>query len=192
MTSEVMDRFFRFSHTAGSSSDSELYEGGNIMKKSAIIQWLAVLVFSALVLGGSIKLKALAMGNDENASASSDLTAVEAIRQISREMGDAMVAVDIDKLDQIFADDWVAIGLSGKMITKEMLLRDFKSAHDKLLSYELGPIDVQVVGDTAVAHGSVTEKRARDGKETSGEFVWMDILKKRGGRWVVVRSAGAS
>ena len=162
------------------------------MKRSAIIQWLTVLVFSALVFGKSINIKALAMGKGEDASVSSDQTAVEAIRQVSRDMGDAMVAVDIDRLDQIFADDWVAIGLSGKMVTKEMLLRDFKSAHDKLLSYELGPIDVQVVGDTAVAHGSVTETRVRDGKEASGQFVWMDILKKRGGRWVVVRSAGAS
>jgi len=39
-------------------------------------------------------------------------------------------------------------------------------------------------------HGSVTEKRTRDGKDTSGEFVWMDLLERRAGKWVVVRSAG--
>jgi hypothetical protein len=43
----------------------------------------------------------------------------------------------------------------------------------------------------AAAHGSVTEKRSLDGKDTSGEFVWMDLFEKRGGKWVIVRSAGA-
>jgi ketosteroid isomerase-like protein len=52
-------------------------------------------------------------------------------------------------------------------------------------------MDVQVFGDVAVVHGSVTEKRTRDGKDASGEFVWMDLLKKRGGNWVVVQSGGA-
>jgi hypothetical protein len=52
-------------------------------------------------------------------------------------------------------------------------------------------MSVQVFDDVALAYGSVSEKRIRDGKDTSGEFVWMDILKKRAGKWVVVRSTGA-
>jgi uncharacterized protein (TIGR02246 family) len=115
---------------------------------------------------------------------------VAAIKQIGKDMGDAMVAVDIEKLNQIFADDWAVVNSSGKVITKENMLNDFKSFHDKLLSYELGPIDVQVLGNIAVAHGTVTEKRLRDGKDVSGEGVYMDFLEKRGGKWVVVRSAG--
>jgi hypothetical protein len=71
------------------------------------------------------------------------------------------------------------------------MLTDFKSFHDKLEWFEIGPIDVQVYGDVAVANGTVKEKRNRDGKDTSGEFVYMDLLKKRAGKWVVVRSAGA-
>jgi hypothetical protein len=51
---------------------------------------------------------------------------------------------------------------------------------------------VQVFGNAAVVHGSVTEKRIRDGKDTSREFVWMNLLEKRAGKWVVVRSAGTS
>ena len=107
-------------------------------------------------------------------------------------MGDAVVAVDIDRLDQIFADDWATIGRSGRIITKEKVLQDFKAGKDKLVSYESGPIDVQVFGDVAVAHAGVTEKRSRDRKDASGESVWMDLLEKRAGNWVVVRSASAS
>jgi hypothetical protein len=50
---------------------------------------------------------------------------------------------------------------------------------------------VQVFGNVAVACASVKEKRTRDGKDTSGEFVWVDLLEKRAGKWVVVRTAGA-
>jgi len=122
---------------------------------------------------------------------SKDPTAVNTIKQLEQDIGNAMVAVDIDKLNQIYADDWATIGLSGKMITKEGLLDDFKSSRDKLERFEIGPMDVQVFGNVAVAQGSVTEKRIRDGKDTSGEFVWMDLLEKRAGKWLVVRSAGA-
>ncbi len=105
-------------------------------------------------------------------------------------MGDAMIAGDADKLNQIYADDWATVSRSGKVIGKEAVVNAFKTGTDKLVSYELGPIDVQVLGDIAVAHGWVTEKRIRDGKDVSGAGVYMDFLEKRGGKWLVVRSAG--
>jgi hypothetical protein len=49
-----------------------------------------------------------------------------------------------------------------------------------------------VFGNVAAVHGSVTEKRIRDGQEDGGQFVWMDLLERRSGKWAVVRSAGAS
>ena len=166
------------------------------MKKRVFSQWFAVLLMlSALVWWASVSIRgAAAMGKDGSAPVpSNDPAAVEAIKQLGQDMGNAMVAGDIDKLNQIFADDWATIGItSGKMITKEKVLSDFKSGKDKLVSFELGPIDVQVFGDVAVAHGGVTEKRIRDGKDDSGESVYMDLLEKRAGKWVVVRSAGAS
>jgi ketosteroid isomerase-like protein len=122
---------------------------------------------------------------------SEDATVVAAVKQVELDMGDAMVAVDIDKLAQFYADDFATIGSSGKIITKKDILNDFASFHDKLISFECGPIDVQVFGNVAMAHGSVSEKRMRDGKDTSGNFVWTDLLEKRAGKWVVVRSAGA-
>ena len=121
---------------------------------------------------------------------SKDPTDVNAVKQLEQDMGDAMVRLDIDKLNQIYAEDFATIGSSDKIVTKKDLLRDFESFHDKLESFENGPMDVQVFGNVAVVHGSVTERRIRDGKDTSGEFVWMDLLEKRAGKWVVVRSAG--
>src|SRR5262249_18111356 len=120
-----------------------------------------------------------------------DTSAIDTIKQLEQDIGDAMVARDIEKLNQFYGGDWVAIGYSGTVIDKQTLLSDFKSSHVTLESFEIRPMDVQVFGDVAVAHASVTEKRSRDGKDTSGEFVFMDLLEKRAGKWVVVRTAGA-
>lgn len=122
---------------------------------------------------------------------SSDPAAVDAVKQVAQDMGDAMVASNIGQLAQIYADDFVTVVSSGKRMTKKDLLDDFGSFHDKLVSFELGPTDVQVLGNVAVSQGSVKEKRLSNGKDTSGEFAWMDLLEKRAGRWVVVRSAGS-
>ena len=121
---------------------------------------------------------------------SQDPAAVDAIEQLEKDMGDAMVRVDMDRLNEIYADDFVTVG-SGKLLNKQDLMTDFRSFHDKLVSFELGPMSVQVFGDVALAYGSVCEKRIRNGKDTSGDFVWMDLLKKRAGKWVVVRSTAA-
>lgn len=122
---------------------------------------------------------------------SKDPVVIDAVKQVGQDMGDAMVAGDIDKLNQIYADDFATLGSEGKLITKQNLLNDFESFHDKLEWFELGPTDVQVFGDVAMAQGSVKEKRIQNGKDTSGQFLWMDLLKKRAGKWAVVRSAGA-
>lgn len=161
------------------------------MKKSVFSQWFVVLcLFSAFGwwASGSIR-EASAMSKGKSVPAS-DSTDVDAIRQLGQDMGNAMIAGDIDKLNQIFADDWATVTSSGEIVTKKNMLGDYKSFHDKLEWFENGPIDVQVYGDVAVANGTVKEKRSRDGKDTSGEFVYMDLLRKRAGKWVVVRSAG--
>jgi ketosteroid isomerase-like protein len=143
---------------------------------------VAFTLFAILFIGSAAANSPLAPSEDPND--------IAALKQVSKDMGDAMVAADVGKLNQIFADDWVAISMTGKAVTKDTALSNVKSGKDKLDSYELGPIDVQVFGNVATAHGSVWEKRSWDGKESNGTFVWMDILEKRGGKWVVVRSAG--
>jgi ketosteroid isomerase-like protein len=162
------------------------------MKRSVFGRWFAaLLLFSAFVWWACAGIRgAVAMGKGTNTPAS-DPAVVDTIKQIEQDMGNAMVAGDAGKLSQIYADDFATVESSGKVITKETLLTDFKSFHDKLEWFETGPMDGQVFGNIAVVQGSVKEKRSANGKDTSGEFAWMDVFEKRAGRWVVVQSAGA-
>jgi ketosteroid isomerase-like protein len=163
-----------------------------MMKKSVFSQWFAgLLLFSAFLWWASVSIReAAAMGNGGNAPPS-DPAAVDTIKQLELDMGNAMVAGDIAKLSQIYADDFATVGSDGNVVTKEALLTDFKSFHDKLEWFENGPIDVQVFGNVALAQGGVKEKRSRNGEDTSGHFFWQDVLQRRTGKWVVWRSAAA-
>ena len=144
----------------------------------------SVLITSVLVCTGSVVLADSLDAPSKEAVAAD----VAAIRQLGKDMGNAMVAGDVDKLNQIFADDWASVGSSGKVVTKEEFLRNHVSGIHKLESFELGPIDVQVLGNSAVAQGGVIETR---GKETNVQMIYADLLEKRAGKWVVVRSMGA-
>jgi ketosteroid isomerase-like protein len=153
------------------------------MKKLQMQKFVGAVLFTSLCAGLVLAQPLEAPSNDP--------AVVDSVKQVGQDMGDAMVAGDIDKLNRIFADDWATVDSSGKIFTKESLLSDFKSGGHKLEWFENGPVDVQVFGDVAVAQGSVKEKRTDRGKDTSGQFLWMDLLKKRAGKWAVVRSAGA-
>jgi ketosteroid isomerase-like protein len=119
-----------------------------------------------------------------------DAAAVAAMRQFAQDWGDALVAGDLDKLGRILADDWSAFGASGQPMDKNAFLASLKAGKHQLASFELGAMDVKVLGDVAVVQGIVTEKRTDDGKDTSGRFVWMDVFVKRAGQWACVRSTG--
>ncbi len=143
--------------------------------------------FGVLVLAWSCIVPQMARAAEAPAQ---DGDEVETLKRLGQQMGDAMVARDIAALDRIFADDWVSVGASGKVMTKESVLQGFKSGGDTLDSFVLGPMDVLVLGNIASVKGTVTEKRHHGDKDASGEFAYMDLLEKRAGRWVVIRSSG--
>jgi ketosteroid isomerase-like protein len=130
-------------------------------------------------------------GTDSPEPSSQDPAVVDAIVQFTQHTGDAMVAVDVDALSQIYADDWASVTSTGDVFTKKSLLSDFSSHSHQLVSFKLGPIKVRVLGDVAMVQASVTERRIQDGKDISGEFVFMDLLKMRAGKWTIVRTLGA-
>ncbi|HUI77267.1 MAG TPA: nuclear transport factor 2 family protein [Bryobacteraceae bacterium] len=115
----------------------------------------------------------------------------EAVKQLERDWSEAQKARDIDKLTQILADDWSGLGSDGARSTKKQFLDDVKSGVNKLESFEIGPMDVKVIGSIAVVQGSDTEKSSNKGKDTSGKWVWMDVFVNRDGKWQAVRSQSA-
>ncbi len=112
----------------------------------------------------------------------------QAIMQLEHDWHDAAKAGDTDKLGRMLADDWIGIAVDGRKQTKQSLLADMKSGALNLESFELGPMDVEVIGNVAVIQGSDTEKSTNWREDTSGKWVWMDVFVKRDGKWMAIRS----
>ena len=115
----------------------------------------------------------------------------DAIKQLERDWVNAQKAGDVAKLGQILADDWMGLGFDGTKTSKKQTLDNIKSGANKLDSFEIGPMDVQVIGNVAIVQGSDTEKSSFKGKDTSGKWVWMDVFAMRDGKWQAVRSQSA-
>lgn len=113
------------------------------------------------------------------------------IKQLEHDWTDAMKAGDADKVAAILADDWTGLSPDGTKETKAEFVAGIKSGDFKIASMEFGPMDVKVVGSTAIVQGSDTEKSTTKGKDSSGKYIWMDVFAKRGDSWVAVRSVDA-
>jgi hypothetical protein len=144
---------------------------------------MKVLAKMVLVLIGCVSLDPV-LAQPPRAT-SMDPGVADAVNQISRDWANAEMTSDVDKLDQIIADEWTS-GYPGKLYTKTSLLTDVKSGKHKLLFCEFGPQDVKVLGDVAVVQGSVTERRL--GQDGTFGVAYMDVFVKRGNKWLVVRS----
>ena len=110
------------------------------------------------------------------------------LKQLEMDWVTAMKDGNTARLNEIIADDWVGINFDGSSGTKQEYVNETKSGKSKMESFEMGPMDVKVMGNVAVVQGSDTEKSTYDGKDSSGKYAWMDVYVKRGGKWQAVRS----
>ncbi len=116
---------------------------------------------------------------------------VQELKQLELDWAEASRTGNADKLTQILGDEWTALDYLGNKTTKKDMLAELKSKSTTLSSFEPGPMDVAVFGNTAVVQGSDTEKSTYKGKDSSGKYVWMDVFVKRNGKWQAVRSQSA-
>jgi ketosteroid isomerase-like protein len=146
-------------------------------------------VLSTLLLVGAAAGWAWADAPTAAATAPSAADASKAAeaRQFEQDWTDALIAGDIDKVSQNIADDWRSFWVDGSINTKASVLAGLRSGRYKVISMELRDVNVKVVGDVAIVQGIDIEKSTFDGKDSSGKYVWTDVLAKREGKWVAVR-----
>ena len=113
----------------------------------------------------------------------------DTLRQLCRDWADASEAIDVNRVNQIVADDWREIGSTGAIKTRETSLRDMQTRDYKLESTDFGPMDVKMLGNVGVVQGSTTVHLLEQaGQHTTHKWAWMDVFERRGDKWVVVRS----
>ena len=146
-------------------------------------RFIAHICFLSLVLSVAVLVEAQQPKADSNASISQTLQAIEQAWINAEKNHDAAA------FEKLVADDWIAISPDGKSQTKAERATEIKTTN--VTSATLGDMKVRVFGDTAVVTGTDDESTMKDGKESSGHYVWTDVFVKRNGKWLVVASQTA-
>ena len=129
------------------------------------------------------------LGLGPRRAAAADQSGVAAhLKQLETDWVTAMRDGNVARLNELIADDWVGINQDGTKGTKQEYVDGVKSGTDKIESFEMGPMEVKVLGKVAVVQGSDTGKSTYKGKDSSGTYFWTDVFVKRGGKWQAVRS----
>ena len=88
----------------------------------------------------------------------------KAILEIERRRRAALVAVDLDELDRLFAEDLIHVHSTGMKHTKAELLRHIEQKR-AFLAIDRGDLQIRVEGPIAVITGTMTNRMcSRDGK----------------------------
>lgn len=111
------------------------------------------------------------------------------ILQLFEDGDRALVTADVDKLQRIYADDYVQYDEAGKVITKQDLIRDLTSGNVRLLAMTSTGRRVRMLrDDVAIVHGSEEDEIEQGGERFSARYIYMDVVVKRNGRWQIVAS----
>lgn len=146
-------------------------------------------LIAALCAGAALaQTPAKSAASQATALATTGPGGADELKQIESDWAAAAKARDADKVGEILADSWTGINWDGKTEDKAKALADLKVPGNSLDSFEMGPLKVRIFGNTAIVNGSDTEKSTDKGKDTSGNYVWMDVFVKQNGKWKAVAS----
>ena len=106
------------------------------------------------------------------------------------EVGDrALIGGDTAELSRIFADDYVQYDESGTAHTKEEVLNDLKSGTIRYVSMISTGRRIRLLSeDLAIVHGSEEDDVEQGGRRFPVNYIYMDVVVKREGRWQIVAS----
>ena len=104
----------------------------------------------------------------------------------------AAIAGDADAFGRFMADEYVAQGPKGGVLTKAAWVQRMREGRSKFQVVNFCNMIVRVNGDAAVVTADYAQIATSDGKDTSGKGSEMDFWVKRGGRWLVLGSAFAA
>jgi ketosteroid isomerase-like protein len=112
------------------------------------------------------------------------------LMQLEQKLADAIIKGDMAFFGSHLADDVRLTDPSGMVNTKAQLEADVKSGALKIESSKIDDMKVQVHGDVAIVTYKTTDKGTYKGQDISGDYRWIDVFVKKGGKWLVVAGQG--
>jgi ketosteroid isomerase-like protein len=144
---------------------------------------MKVLRFAAVVAPALLLVAGLA--NASNAKLPPDLAKAAA------DYDQAQIHSDRAGLEKALADDWVLANSAGKTQTKQDFITESVAPGSSVEPYTVQDETIRVWGDGATLAGLVDYKGKSEGKPFQVRIRFVDVWRKKDGRWQVVYTQAA-
>ena len=136
-----------------------------------------------------VVLPTITLAKEKGTGATADVEA--AVKKIEQEILDGVLKSDTSALEKYLTSDYLGIGPDGATQNKSEFMSDVKSGTLKIESSTMSDIKVQVADpDMAVVVYRTDDKGAYKGKDVTGQYRWLDVFVKRGGKWQIAIDQG--
>lgn len=125
--------------------------------------------------------------NDSESFVATDVA--EHLRGVENRLAAAWVEGDRSYIEQILAEDWSVIDLTGRILTKAEVLEEvFGSKDRKIISMHIDDLSVRSFGDWAIVTGRTQAAGEYQGAVAEVTLRFTDVFSYRDGNWQVVAS----
>jgi ketosteroid isomerase-like protein len=100
----------------------------------------------------------------------------------------ALLKGDQQPLGEIFAEDWLLVDGAGQTHKRDEIFKSLSSGELKFFAYDLGDMDIRIVGDTAVVIGHGHPRGQIHGEMFEENEVFTDTFARINGKWRCVLS----
>jgi hypothetical protein len=101
----------------------------------------------------------------------------------------ALIAANLAELSRIFADDYIQYDESGTAHNKQDILDRLRTGAIRYISMVSTGRRIRLLSeDVAIVHGSEEDDIEQSGRRFPADFIYMDVVVKRDGRWQIVGS----
>jgi ketosteroid isomerase-like protein len=101
----------------------------------------------------------------------------------------ALMSADVRELERIYAEDYVQYDESGVISSLQDLIEKLSSGKVRFLSMISTGRRIRMLrDDVAIVHGSEEDDIEQEGQRFPVEYIYMDVVMKREGRWQIVAS----
>ena len=109
----------------------------------------------------------------------------EQILELGQRWADAERQADIAALDTLLADDFLAVGPRGFVLTRQQYLEPRRAGDLKTEAFAWQEVSVRHYGAVAVAVGIQAQTASYQGQDASGRFRTTQVAVQVAGRWLL-------
>ena len=121
------------------------------------------------------------------------MTDEEIIRNLYIELCDASINKDLNKLDEILADDYILVHMTGMNQTKEDYINSVKNGELKYYESIHEDIEINIKNNKAIVIGKTKTLASPFGMHKSWWRLRQDLeLEKEEGKWVIKQSKAST